>query len=159
MLGRSLIFSKNNRVQERIPEVLHKWLRENQIYDHWYIQMIKVLYWTDTIETSHRLYLLLHIDSIKTPQPNSLLSVELRIDSVMISWALLHRAKLKWVKNVIIFKITIKALKHSLFKNFTRNRQGWYWPIVIFVLPRAFLKNWGNFKFIRKNAAEKRIVI
>ena len=119
----------------------------------------KVLYWTDTFQTSHRLYLLLHIDSIKTPQPNSLLSLELRIDSVMISWALLPRAKLMWGKNVIIFKITITALKQSLFKNFTKNRQDWFWPIVILVSPRAFLKNWGNFcqcKFIRTNAAEKR---
>ena len=79
----------------------------------------------------------------------------------MFIWALLPKAKLKWIKNVMIFKITIKCLKHSLFENVTKNRRDWYWPIVIFVLPRAFLKNWGNFcqfKFIGKNATEKRII-
>ena len=38
----------------------------------------------------------------------------------MISWALLLKAKLKWIRNVLILKITIKALKHSFFKRFTK---------------------------------------
>ena len=38
----------------------------------------------------------------------------------MISWALLLKAKLKWIRNVLILEITIKALKHSFFKSFTK---------------------------------------
>ena len=30
------------------------------------------------------------------------------------------KAKLKWIRNVLILKITIKALKHSFFKSFTK---------------------------------------
>ena len=62
VFGKSLIYSKNNRGPRMDPEVIHKWLRENQSYGHLFIQI--VLCWTDTNETSHRLYLSLRNESV-----------------------------------------------------------------------------------------------
>ena len=142
VLGRSLIYSKNNRGPRTDPwGTPHVFERESDLWP--LIHTNKVLYWTDTIETSRRLYLLLHNNSIKIPQP--ITDWFGNLYQCMISWVLLPKAKSKWVKNVMIFKKTTKALKHGLSKNFTKNREDWYWPIVIFVLARAFLKNWSNF--------------
>ena len=67
------------------------------------------------------------------------------------SWVLLPKAKLKWMKNMIIFKIMVEALKHSLFKNFTKNRQNWYRPIVIFVFLEPFFKVLDKTRSVRQD--------
>ena len=63
VLGRSLMYSKNNRGPRTdpwsIPQVIKRELDLEPL-----IHTNNVFYWTDTIETSHRLYISLHHDSV-----------------------------------------------------------------------------------------------
>ena len=133
VFDKSLIYSKNNRGPRMdpwgTPQVIE---RESELWPfiHTNCSLLDRYEWNQ----SYRLYLSPRNDSVLiSVYINKNATAKLIVVNWVTDWfsnlyqcmicrALLPKAKLIWIKNVTRFKIAIKALKHSLFKNFTKNR-------------------------------------